>query len=263
VKRYWTDEEIDILRDRDLTHKQLMELLPHRSWNSIRKKSYEYGLQRTMRSSGHITQEEADKIWDNGEFRQVIEGHLLGDACIDKKGHAFRISTIRKSYAYWLQKFLNATTNKTNSIISYPSVIRHWKTGDCLSRPYWMTVCCCKGIFGEQRERWYPIGIKIVPKDLVLTSVVCNRWYIDDGWLSKKENVIELCTDSFTEEDREFLASQIDKNVGIKTSVSNHRRKYFRICIYKKEQIRKFLEYIGQSPTKDYAYKWGKRAYAA
>ncbi len=251
----WLEDEICVLKNRDLTHQELHDLLPHRSVEAIRRKSYQHGLQRTMKSSGHLTDDEAQSIWDNPEFREMIEGHLLGDGCIDHKGHAFRLGTSNKDYANFVQDKLNTLSGKNNTASYHPPVKKMWKTGEYISRECWTVVCCCKGIFGQQRERWYPKGYKIVPRDLVLTPTMCNRWYCDDGCLVVMEKYgvyrIELCTDSFTLSEVKYL-QQLLTTVGITTRIHLSKGKH-RIITCGKE---KFLRYAGAAPVDSFDYKW-------
>ena len=255
----WTDQEIAILKNRDLTHKELHILLPHRSIEGIRRKTYQFGLQRTLRRFGHITQAEAEEIWSNLELQQLIEGHLLGDGCVAKEGN-FRLGTNNQDYASFTQSCLNKLTNKKSKSTYYPSVLKTWKTGEFTSKESWSVNCVCSKIFKPQRKRWYPEGVKIVPEDFELTPLSCNRWYCDDGYLSvvPKHSIctVTLCTDSFTLLEVDFLRNQISDKIGIETGTRKIKKKFLRIVIYSPKRVVKFLEYIGPCPVDSFQYKW-------
>lgn len=259
----WTLQEIEILKDRDLTLPEIHSLLPHRSILGIRRKTYQLGCQRTLRRFGHITQEEADAIWSQAEFCQMIEGHLLGDGCVDKEGSTFRLGTNNEDYSKFIQLRLNKLANKNSKTTYHPPVTKMWKTGEYTSKESWSAHCCCSKIFRSQRTRWYPDGIKAVPSDLELTPLVCNRWYCDDGTLhidrrARRKSVptVELCTDSFSEKEICFLRNQIETSIGVLTSTRLVHKKFKRITIYSKFSVVKFLDYIGPCPVESFSYKW-------
>ena len=106
------------------------------------------------------------------------------------------------------------------------------------------------------RNQWYPNGKKIIPRDILLTPLVCRQHYIGDGSLqhSKKKSykpLIVLYTCGFTIPDVEWLVKQIIK-LGIKATrgVSKNR---INISTY---STKDFLKYIGECPVGCYQYKW-------
>jgi transposase len=61
--------------------------------------------------------------------------------------------------------------------------------------------------------------IKIVPRDLILTSLTVCIWFMDDGSLDAKNGNAIFCTNGFTKDDCEFLVERLEKDVGIKSHV--------------------------------------------
>ena len=105
----------------------------------------------------------------------------------------------------------------------------------------------------KQRNRWYKHNIKIVPKDVNITPKGLMLWYLGDGCLHNRTNVV-LCTDSFSEEEVGYL---VDKLIllGIPCGIRHHC-KTPRISILQKG-IRPFFSYMGwKSPIKCYDYKF-------
>lgn len=100
--------------------------------------------------------------------------------------------------------------------------------------------------FVSSYERWYPLGEKIVPRDLVLTPLMCAIWFCDDGCVTvnKKCNTIrlKLSTHGFSKEDVEFLIEKL-------TEITNE---YYSICeddgnffIYGSDKAtKKFIKFI-------------------
>lgn len=149
-----------------------------------------------------------------------------------------RRASTRRWLAHKVQLHLNTISGKQNKINYHPAITKEW----------------------PQRERWYPNGVKIVPKDLMLTPLICNRWHVDDVYMSivdeKTICTISLCTDSFCDEDIDFLRLQIKDKIGIDSGIRTVHRKFKRIVIYTKKRVHDFLHYIGEYPSNDYKYKW-------
>jgi hypothetical protein len=104
-------------------------------------------------------------------------------------------------------------------------------------------------IFYNLRTKWYPEGIKIVPRDLKLTTTITLLWYIGDGSIAKDSGMIKLCTDSFDRDSLKLLNDQLQEwNSWINFTVN-------RIYI-KRIYAEYFLKYIGECPVESYKHKW-------
>ena len=117
--------------------------------------------------------------------------------------------------------------------------------------------------FTDEYHRWYINGVKHIPVDLVLTPHMCLCWYVGDGCLRNNNNnntqELILCTNSFElKEIENILLPQLSqfeaKPYYVNTSDSG--KKNYVIGIYKKKNIKKFLDYIGPCPFDDYKHKW-------
>ena len=106
------------------------------------------------------------------------------------------------------------------------------------------------------RERWYPKGKKIIPKDLELTPLTCRQWYIGDGSLKHRKiggqgrPRIVLATHCFVIPDVENLIGKLIY-LGFKTTRWLSNEMY--ISTY---STKEFLNYIGKCPVKCYQYKF-------
>jgi hypothetical protein len=106
-------------------------------------------------------------------------------------------------------------------------------------------------VFSSYKQKWYPNGEKIVPKDLQLTPLICAIWFCDDGSITLKNNKrrISLYTDSFVKDDVLFLKNLIKKYLDIDFSISRKNSmkdisKGFYLYIDHKDNIMKFVKYI-------------------
>lgn len=68
--------------------------------------------------------------------------------------------------------------------------------------------------FKTYKDKWYPNGKKIVPRDLVLNNEIIAIWICDDAYVRLKNNKninITFNTQGFNIEDVEFLKSLLDE----------------------------------------------------
>ena len=182
-----------------------------------------------------------------------LEGHLLGDGSVfyvdsRKKLPAFAIVSKHKSYLEWIVKE-SKWANERPIWIRNQYDSRTTKT----YKAYWLRSLSSQ-FLKEQRERWYPEGIKLVPKDLILTKDSLVRWYMDDGCFYNQ--ALFLSTDGFTKSDIEYLAVLLELHNFNPTLTKNGNG--YRISFTRK-QSREFLEYIGPCPTECFSYKWERK----
>lgn len=116
----------------------------------------------------------------------------------------------------------------------------------------------------EEMNKWYVDNVKHIPSDLVLTPLMCLVWYLGDGGLNNdptsNSQTIQLATNCFEKEEIEDILlpqlSQFDARICKNGVGKNNQKQHYQIKIYKKENVEKFLKYIGSCPFDDYAYKW-------
>jgi hypothetical protein len=101
---------------------------------------------------------------------------------------------------------------------------------------------------GEQRKRWYPNGIKIVPKDLKLNAAVIAFWMQGDGDAGKggkngNSVTVNFSTNSFTFDDVTFLRDQLQE-LKIEANLKLKRGKEHLISISKASEIKKLMDMI-------------------
>jgi len=108
-----------------------------------------------------------------------------------------------------------------------------------------------------QFKRWYPDGKKIVPRDLELTDECIIWWYIGDGHLCRKKSRpnyrrVILSTDSFVDEDQDFLVEKLKDKLG-DSSIYREGRK---IAIGRDAMVSLANILDGKNPVSDYDYKF-------
>lgn len=213
------------------------------------------------------------------QFDEIVIGELLGDFAIappsikPKKGFTQRYtSSINFLNDYNFNNFKNLNpkefANSINIIKSTP-IARLALTCSILEAPwlyslyniflrqnlnpnltiiknrsnnsYQLNLTSAKFVqIANYHAKWYPKGIKVVPRDLRLTPLVLLHWYIGDGSFN---NSISLFTNGFTKKDVLFLIKKMDCTVGIKTKF-NMTKTGPIIKIYKKIEIEKFFKVL-------------------
>ena len=101
---------------------------------------------------------------------------------------------------------------------------------------------------GNERKRWYPNGIKIVPRDLKLNGEILAWWIMGDGSSERtgKDNnsiKVTLYTNSFTIGDIEFLRNQL-KELGIENTTHMKKGDEPVIVISNASSVQKLMDMI-------------------
>jgi hypothetical protein len=178
---------------------------------------------------------------------ELIIGGLLGDSCISLSGHEGKWSDFKFSLTSIHKEYLNWYVDNIPSIRwRYGNVSIHSQTNQ---------------YFTYLRHKWYPNGKKIIPKDLSLTSDIVKHWYLQDGHLDVMNRRVQLCTNGFTFEDCEFLASLLsDFNP---TILHQNPNSSINWMIYlSASKVNSFLNYIGDCPVDCFKYKWDVKPYS-
>lgn len=105
----------------------------------------------------------------------------------------------------------------------------------------------------HEYNRWYKNGVKIIPRDIDITPLMCYWWFVGDGY--NTNNNIYLCTDSFDKESVKSVNEKL-KQKGFTTTIRSNNRIFFD----KKSSII-FLDWISKDIEiqKEYLYKWEKK----
>jgi len=150
---------------------------------------------------------------------EIINGALLSDGSIEnsKKSNYHFCEThclADKEYVEWMSAELGDWVSSINDGFSNYNGKKYLKS---------RLACHNHVMWNELRQKWYPNGIKIVPKDLQLTPLTLACWHCGDGTNDPKTGVIELLTCGFTLDDVEFLRAELYK-LDIDTTIKFDRR---------------------------------------
>lgn len=192
-------------------------------------------------------------------MQEVINGSMLGDGCVsytnNKTSARFVLNTACEQYSDYLLSQLPGFSQSLYEIKEYADNI------------YYRIEKGSKQ-FLAMREEWYPAqangtAYKEVPFGLELTPTTVLHWYLGDGHKDINGYFIKLHTEGFKAKDVELLALKLSQAVGIGVKTyqvnkesANPYVSYKQVYISGKNNVAKFLEYIGECPFAQYRHKW-------
>lgn len=178
---------------------------------------------------------------DNERLLELIDGLLLGDACVDKQG-CLRIEQSQRRNG-WLLKIVGCFENfKINTKISQVKRGGNHIENRIIPIKIYNLLYTSKYIeLKEQRFRWYRNGMKKVPRDIKLTPIVLAHWFAGDGTYNKN-GTIRFCTNGFLKKDVLFLISELKKNFDIHSNIITERKKQYGIGIYRQKEVLKLKQ---------------------
>jgi hypothetical protein len=220
---------------------------------TIRRYLHKYKIE-IRKSKEQVLINNPPKIFElSREAISFIDGLLLGDASIPKrkdgtKPRALTQACKHKEYLEYVKKRL------LNFRIESSPILSRWIKDDrCRNKGYNQHFLQSRRYktFELFRERWYPKGVKIVPKNILITRDLLIQAYLCDGNFYRE---VRFCTDGFDKESVFFLKKLIEKELRIALNTRTNNGNY-EIFI-KKSDSAKFLSYLGKCPVKCYGYKW-------
>lgn len=177
--------------------------------------------------------------------RNFVDGFLVSDGSISKLN----------CHMCWSVKYKEFDTYIKRKLSDYaPSSKRVFQKDIRAKQGGYMTFkgrTKCHPDIKKERNRWYKQGKKIVPRNIAMNRNMFMTWYLGDG-VNCSPNKIELCTDSFGENEVEFLIRKLHK-IGLASSRKRHHCKKPRIRIDKCEA---FALIGNKSPIECYGYKF-------
>lgn len=192
--------------------------------------------------------------------KQIIEGLLLGDGSVLRRGATpyFRLKSIQKEFVHHVKAmfpfdFNDYTEKPCTRIIN---------GRECNCKRSYTIESPVDNALENYRNSWYVNNVKIIPRDLTLTPIICKYWFYSDGWTcytnkTKKCVRIGLCTDCFTKDECLFLREQL-LSIGFEFKIAKTAMGYYRLHAEKKDSVNGFLDYMGNPDLKCYRYKWKK-----
>ena len=263
----WNEKEIEIVKNTSRSLDDICLLIPNRSKESIRIKSNKLGYHRSgdalLRNSSNYVELLEDK-----EFCQVIDGELLGDGCITRQNlrnktyYIFTYQTVNEQYARYLHSIISQKIKSLSKVYIGQNKKVHYINNKLVVNNVFYALRFAHKVFQSFYNRWYISGHKKVPCDLLLSPTICLHWYIGDGTIcARSSSVITLCTQSFKENEIDFLIQQLN-SIGLRATkcLYNKLKQQFIMRIICGHALN-FLSFIGQSPVTSYAYKWDTNGY--
>jgi len=192
---------------------------------------------------------------------EYFDGMLLGDGCIPKPRVKTRFTTryaqtFGKQYEEWATIIKNdlltfGIESTSTSTKQFSKQYNKFYYGFSLQTKTYVE-------FYDFYTRWYPNGIKIVPKDIELTPIVLKNWFLGDGSQAKsgKGIKIKISSEGFDINSVELLKEKLFI-LGFDFKITKDRDLY----LYKQEQVHTFFNMIGEFPL-CFEYKRGIIFYA-
>lgn len=145
---------------------------------------------------------------------EILIGSLLGDGCLFKyradKNPILSLLRATKDIDYLKWEY----SNFKDFCLSEPNSIEIFDKRT--NKTYYQSKFATRQvpIFNNYYNEWYPLGKKIVPKNLKLTPLICAIWFCDDGCVTiTKHNRIQLklSTHGFSVDDVTYLVDLLNK----------------------------------------------------
>lgn len=205
-----------------------------------------------------LSKRKANHVDLSEEAKSFLDGELLGDSGLEAKcPYSARLtrSCKYKEVLEWFSRELERYGVEQSGHIFRN---QHVRKGNVIV--VWIYKSKFYQELAEWRKRFFPEGKKRVPVDVRLDPISLRQWYIGDGtlWTCKSNSSrIQLCTDSFPEEDVRFLVTKL-KELGFRASYYGSRNR----VIINSRSVKDFFDYIGPLPKPlrpFYEHKWKPR----
>ncbi|MBI4771356.1 MAG: hypothetical protein HY784_13350 [Chloroflexi bacterium] len=173
------------------------------------------------------------EIAPNEKQMALIDGMMLGDASIPRRGSRIRFAHADHDYARLKERALGLLVSSSRTQQRHEKYAYNLGSRDTyevdLKALIWTR---------QQKERWYPQGKKRVPRDLVLTDITLAAWYLDDGSLGLYK--IVFATNAFPVEDVAWLIGLLsDRGISSRVTTQN------TILLTSEGRTRNLLNQIG------------------
>ena len=190
----WNEDEIKVLNDNywKMSIDDLSKVLG-RSESSVQHKLFRLGI-----SDKHL------QFSMTPELRILLDGLLLGDGNYKKNSEysaSFRLSQ-KSSHRDWLDSLVNVFEKQriyttTNTIKAHQRVTKKGVIINSSEHLYLYTASYTTLL--AEHKRWYPDGIKIVPRDIDISNPeLLAHWYMGDGSTSINKKPI-TCTEHYAQ----------------------------------------------------------------
>ncbi len=154
-----------------------------------------------------------DKI-ETEEFLSINDGLMLGDGNITVD-NSLHLSQCKKRLEWLYQvRLLIKNLGITSSIIETKPTQSVYKDRVIKNNGSYILFTKAYAEIREQRDRWYPEGIKIVPKDIFLSPLCLAMWLSGDGTCTDT-GLITFCTNGFDQQSIDLLCKKMSQTYGV------------------------------------------------
>lgn len=178
------------------------------------------------------------------EQKSILIGCLLGDGTMRKKKN----SHLEINHCYAQKALVDWIFSKFKSlVITEPK----WRKGNGNREAYRFATRSLP-IFTPFYDQFFPLGKKVIPKELRLDPLTLAVWFMDDG--SKSRSSIYLNTQQFSKPEQAQLIDLLKRQFCIESTL-NKDKIYFRIRI-RTRSVKKFIQLVKPFVLKKFQYKF-------
>lgn len=234
-------------------HKRLLDVSMEfkTTVKNIRKQLVDYGV--TIRGRGYAYNINPKKIFTQEQY-EFFDGLMISDGslCGTISTRTNRMKNFNISCAFKYEEFANYIRTELDlkpEVKRKVHISDRYKSGECVQH---VMRSLSNILYTEERKRWYPDGVKVIPEDYRFTPASMNMAYLGDGTLKKDTNrSIQISFNAFEKENIESTVIKSLNNIGIECYINKFN------CIYiRTRSTSDFLSYIGECPVDCYKYKW-------
>lgn len=152
----------------------------------------------------------------DNELYSFIVGSMLGDGCISGNRKLDKYYTLnfghgqkQLGYLKWKKQFLESKGIKCSKVVKCISYNKRYKQ-PTISYHFKSEI---NRLFKQLRYKFYPKGVKLLPRDLVISPLALTIWFMDDA--SKATRSYQFHTCGFSVKDCKWLIKYLFKTYGL------------------------------------------------
>jgi hypothetical protein len=172
--------------------------------------------------------------------RPLVDGLLLGDGSIERGAFGSRLRLNQcVRHRPWVDMVMASLTNlgiEWGPVQGAEAEVK--MAGQTYQRSASVGVRTRSyGYFTDEHDRWYPSGVKRVPRDVDLSPVSIAHWYFGDGMVGNKGYHAQFATDGFPVEDVELLIERLHGIYGWRPTRTKRNRILISLAADRKELL--------------------------
>lgn len=244
------DRLYDLYINKHMRMIDVAKIYGFKSYTPIKKALVRYNIPIRKRGYGFSVKPEFIPTLQQYRF---FDGLMLSDGSIARRndisgkkcgGNDFLSCAFKhKEFAQYIKDGLDLQPEVKKKIHTSD----RYKSGQCVQ---YGILSGANIFYTKERDRWYPNGTKIIPRDFHFSPEAMNVAYLGDGFLSNNRTIY-IATQSFKRQNIEDTLIRWLQDIGIRCWVTNDNQ----VCI-SSGSSEDFLKYIGSCPVECYKHKW-------